>query len=97
MVDDWAPDGRLRPVARLEGPGGRVLELSSTMPGVQLYSGNYLDVPAAKDCAAYGPRTGVALEPQYFPDMPHHPGFPRPVCDAGHPFDEEAVYRFSAV
>lgn len=97
VVDGWAPDGCLRPVARLEGPSGRVLELSSTLPGVQLYSGNYLDEPAAKEECVYGPRSGVALEPQYFPDTPHHPGFPVPVCDEGHPFDEEAVYCFSAV
>lgn len=94
-VGGWAPDGRLRPVARLEGESGRVLELSTTLPGVQLYTGNWLDVAGAKDGASYGPRSGVALEPQYFPDTPHHPAFPVPVCDEGQPYDEGAVYAFS--
>lgn len=82
-------------MARLEGESGRVLELSTTLPGVQLYTGNWLDVAGAKDGASYGPRSGVALEPQYFPDTPHHPAFPVPVCDEGQPYDEGAVYAFS--
>jgi aldose 1-epimerase len=64
--------------ARLVEPlSGRTLDVSTTEPGLQLYSGNALDgrVPG-KGGRAYGPRAGVCLETQHFPDSPNQPGFP---------------------
>jgi aldose 1-epimerase len=77
FVVDGEPD-TLRPVARLEDPGsGRVLELDATSPGVQFYSGNFLDgTITGKGGVAYGHRAGLCLEPQGFPDAPNQPAFP---------------------
>ena len=94
-VNGW--DGSLRPAARAWSPDtGILLELSATLPGLQLYTGNFLSgCPAGKGGAPYADRWGFALEPQYFPDSPHHPGFPSPVLPAGEEYRQRIVYRFS--
>ncbi len=89
--------GALRPAARLADPAsGRVLELWTTLPGVQLYSGNGLDGSLrGHGGAAYGRRHGVCLEPQLLPDAPHHAAFPSMRLDPGALWRHVAVYRFS--
>lgn len=73
--------GLLRPAARLGSPDGRVeLLLSTTLPALQVYSGRYLAGergPEGREVAAH---TGLALEPQFLPDSPHHPEWPQPSC-----------------
>lgn len=94
-VDGW--DGSLRPAARAWSPDtGILLEVLTTQPGVQFYTGNYLDgCPCGKGGAPYGRRWGFCLETQQFPDAPHHPNFPSPVLAAGETLHSRTVCRFS--
>ena len=73
-----------------------MLETLTTLPGIQFYSGNYLDgSPAGKGGAPYARRWGFCLETQVFPDAPHHPNFPSAVLAAGEEYRQKTVYRFS--
>jgi len=89
--------GELAQAARVCDPGsGRVLELFTTEPGLQLYSGNYLDGSAiGKGGRPYGYRRGFCLEPQKFPDSPNQPDFPPCILRPGERYASRTVYRFS--
>jgi len=93
------PAGTLRDAASvLEPLSGRMLEVLTTEPGIQLYTGNFLDGTAVgKSGKPYGRRSGLCLETQHFPDSPNHPDFPTSVLRAGQKFASTTVYRFSAV
>ncbi|WP_313895977.1 aldose epimerase family protein [Streptomyces sp. YIM 98790] len=85
------PAGPLRPVARVTEPRtGRALEVLTTEPGVQFYSGNMLTD------AVYGRGTGLCLETQHFPDSPNRPEFPTTVLRPGQVHSSTTVYRFTA-
>jgi aldose 1-epimerase len=86
-----------QPCARLEDPAsGRVLEVLSTEPGLQFYSGNFLDGTAAgKQGHLYRMGDGMALEPQKFPDSPNEPAFPSARIDPAHPYHHAMIYRFT--
>ena len=90
-------DGSLRPAARLYEPNsGRVLEILTTEPGIQFYSGNFLDGSlTGKGGVVYHKYTGLCLEPQKFPDAPNHPNFPSTVLRPGETYRHRSVYRFS--
>lgn len=91
---NFLPDAS--PFARLRSPAtGITLELSSTLPGVQLYTADFLTPRPGKGGALYGPRQGICLEPQFFPDAPHFPHFPSPLLRAGEVYDHRICYRFS--
>jgi aldose 1-epimerase len=82
--------------ARVEDPkSGRVLEVWSVEPGVQFYSGNFLDATLEGDGRVYEHRSGLCLEPQHFPDSPNHPDFPSTVLRPGETYESRIVYRFS--
>ncbi|MEO9129737.1 MAG: aldose epimerase family protein [Sphingomonas sp.] len=83
--------------ARLEDPvSGRVLEVLTTEPGVQLYTGNFLDgTLVGKHGHVYRMGDGVALEPQKFPDSPNQPSFVSARVDPGKPYHHLMVYRLS--
>src|SRR5688572_11059557 len=89
--------GTLKLAARvLEPRSGRVLEIFATQPGLQFYSGNFLDgAGIGKQGALYRKHSGFALETQYFPDSPNHPHFPDTVLRPGKEYRERAVYRFT--
>ena len=75
---------------------GRVLELSTTEPGVQFYSGNFMDGTSnGKSGKPHAFRTGLAMEPQHFPDSPNQPKFPSVVYKAGDLYKQLSVFRFS--
>lgn len=80
------PAGKLRTVARLHCPAsGRTLRVSTTEPGLQLYTGHLLgDQKCGKAMEGHGRHAGLCLQTQHFPDSPNHPGFPstelRPGC-----------------
>ena len=95
-IDRW--DGTLRPAAWAWSPvTGIAMETFTTLPGVQFYSGNYLDgCPAGKGGAPYAKRWGFCLETQYFPDSPNRPKFPSCVLRAGEAYRGTTGYRFSA-
>jgi aldose 1-epimerase len=75
---------------------GRTLEALTTEPGVQFYSGNFLDGPTGKGGKAYPRRSAFCLETQHFPDSPNHPNFPATMLKPGAVFHSETVFRFSA-
>lgn len=83
--------------ARIEDPSsGRVLEISSNQPGVQLYTGNFLDGTAVgKSGHSYRQSDGIALEPQVFPNTPNQPEFGSARLDPGQTYQNIIVYRFS--
>lgn len=91
--------GELHPAARVEDPkSGRVLEVLTTAPGVQFYSGNFLDgTVAGKGGAVYRQGDALCLEPQVFPDTPNHPDFPSARLDPGKTYHNTIVYRLSTV
>jgi aldose 1-epimerase len=90
--------GTLAPVATVTEPkSGRVMDVTSTEPGVQFYSGNFLDgTLTGKKGVVYNQYWGLALETQHFPDTPNQPNFPTDILEAGQTYHSETVYRFSA-
>lgn len=83
--------------ARLEDPvSGRVLEVLTTEPGVQFYTGNFLNgALVGKNGHIYRMGDGIALEPQKFPDAPNKPGFVSARVDPGKPYHHAMIYRLS--
>lgn len=86
-----------RLMARVEDPGsGRVMDILSNQPGVQLYTGNFLDGTAiGKSGLAYRQGDGIALEPQVFPDTPNQPVFGSARLNPGQTYHNIIIYRFS--
>lgn len=85
--------------ARVEEPTtGRVMEVHTTEPGVQLYTGNHLDGKLmGKAGKAYGERGGLCLETQHFPDSPNKPSFPSTTLKPGEEYRSRTVYAFSTL
>lgn len=80
-----------------EPTSGRVLEVSTTQPGVQFYTGNFLDgTVTGKQGHVYKRRYGFCLETQHFPDSPNHPNFPTTILKPGETFHQKTVFKFSA-
>ena len=90
-------DGTPVPAARLEDPrSGRVMEIFTSEPAIQFYSGNFLDgslVGANGEAVRQG--DGLCLETQHYPDSPHHPAFPSTVLRPGETYQSTTVHRFS--
>jgi aldose 1-epimerase len=86
-----------RLAARVEDPAtGRTMEVLTNQPGVQLYTGNFLDGTAVgKSGHAYRQGDGIALEPQVFPDTPNQPALGSARLDPGQTYHNVIVYRFS--
>jgi aldose 1-epimerase len=93
-----APTTRPHLMARVEDPkSGRVLEVLSNQPGVQFYSGNFLDGTAVgKSGQSYRQSDGLALEPQVFPNTPNQPSFGSARLDPGQTYENHIIYRFSS-
>jgi len=83
--------------ARVVDPSsGRAMDVLTTEPGVQLYTGNNLDGSAVgKSGHAYGKRSALCLETQHFPDSPNHPNFPSTILRPGTTFASRTVFAFS--
>ncbi len=83
--------------ARVRDPKtGRVLEMHTTEPGVQFYTGNFLDGSVKGKGAVYAKRTGFCLEAQHFPDSVHHEDFPSTILRPGETYRQTTIYKFSA-
>ena len=95
VLNDY--DGTLRSFGRLaEASTGRVLEVLTTQPGMQFYSGNFLDGSlVGKKGIVYHKYAGLCLEPQHFPDAPNHSDFPSTVLRPGEEYKQTTVFRFS--
>jgi aldose 1-epimerase len=89
--------GQLVRVAHLLDPSsGRSLTVESTEPGVQLYSGNFLDgSDVGTSGRSYRQGDGIALETQHFPDSPNHPTFPSTILEPGDRYHSKTVWRFA--
>jgi aldose 1-epimerase len=91
FVLNRAAPGAVQLAARACDPvSGRVLELWTAEPGVQFYSGNFLD-----GSAGHAHRSGFCLEPQHFPDSPNQSGFPSTILRPGEQYATESRWRFS--
>ena len=92
------PRGELRLAARVTEPeSGRVMEVLTTEPGLQFYSGNALGGIRGKGGVTYWPRSGFCLETQRFPDSPNQPAFPSTILEPGDLYASTTIYRFSTI
>jgi aldose 1-epimerase len=97
---DWVlngdASGSLTLAAQAYEPrSGRLLEVSTTEPGLQFYTGNFLDGIRGKQGKVYNRRYAFCLETQHFPDSPNHPNFPSTVLKPGQHYQTTTVYKFS--
>jgi aldose 1-epimerase len=92
------PAGELAEAAELYEPTtGRILRVLTTEPGVQFYTGNFLDGSiTGKEGRVYNRRFALCLETQHFPDSPNHPSFPSTELKPGQTFHNVTVFEFSA-
>jgi aldose 1-epimerase len=98
--DNWVinnPPGQLGLQARVTDPNsGRVMEVWSDQPGLQFYTGNFLDgTLVGKDGKVYTRRSAFTMEPQDYPDAPNHPDFPSCVLRPGQTYHNTIEYKFS--
>jgi aldose 1-epimerase len=92
VIESW--DETLRLAARVSDPkSGRVMEILTTEPGIQLYTGNFLDGKTAD--GGFGRHTAFCLECQHFPDSPNRPNFPNTIYGPGEVYKQTTVHRFS--
>lgn len=86
----------LKPCARVIDPrSGRVMEVQTTCPAVQLYTANHMKEVAGKAGAVYGKRAAFCLETQHYPDSPNHPHFPSTLLRPGESYRQSTTFRFS--
>lgn len=78
-----------------EEESGRILQVGTTEPGVQLYTANYVKDIEGKNGIVYQPQYAFCLETQHFPDSPNKPGFPPVILRAGEHYFQKTVYKFS--
>jgi aldose 1-epimerase len=88
----------LKPCAVVREPtSGRIMEISTTEPAVQLYTGNFLDGSiVGKGGKPYGKHAGLCLETQHYPDSPNKPNFPTTVLEPGQKFTSTTIHKFAA-
>jgi aldose 1-epimerase len=91
------PAGKLGEAAEVYEPTtGRVMEVLTTEPGIQFYTGNFLDgTLTGKSGRVYGKRSALTLETQHYPDSPNHANFPTTELKPGQTFHEVTEFRFS--
>jgi aldose 1-epimerase len=97
FVLNGQPDTLRHAVRVSEKTSGRVMDVSTTEPGVQFYTGNFLDgTIKGKGGKVYNFRYGLCLETQHFPNSPNTPSFPSTVIKPGQSYRSQTEYRFSA-
>ena len=90
-----AEDEGLKLVSKLEDPiSGRFMEIYTTEPGLQFYSGNFLDGTQYKGDKVYNIHTGLCLETQHFPDSPNQPNFPSTILEPGETYQSKTIMKF---
>jgi aldose 1-epimerase len=95
FVLDRQGNGLERAARVIEPVSGRTLEITTTEPGIQFYSGNFLDGSiTGKDGSVYAHRTGFCLETQHFPDSPNQPAFPSTILRPGQEYRSRTVFKF---
>ncbi|ATD59140.1 galactose-1-epimerase [Janthinobacterium svalbardensis] len=97
FVLNQQPEQRLKLAASVREPvSGRVMQVTTQEPGVQFYSGNFLDGSQHGKLRAHSYRGALCLETQHFPDSPNQSHFPNTILRPGQVYQTETVYRFSA-
>ena len=95
---NWVTDNcdqRVRRIATVKAPGDlRIMEVYTDLPGVQFYTGNFIDKQKGKEGADYGQRSGFCLETQYFPDSVNKPHFPSVIFSKEKPYTSETIFKF---
>lgn len=92
-IDGW--DGTLREFAVVEDKeSGITMKCFTDLPGVQFYTGNHVGNVTGKEGVVYGPRRGLCLETQYYPNSANQEGFPKPQFGPGKAYDTTTVYQF---
>jgi len=87
--------GSLRRAARVVEPKtGRTLEVATTEPGMQFYTGNFLDGKLTGKGRSYARRSGFCLETQHYPDTPNQPNFPTTLIKPGQQYSSKTVFTF---
>ena len=98
FVLDRASDGLVHAARVVEPTSGRTLDVSTTEPGIQFYSGNFLDgTITGKGGHVYRHRNGFCLETQHYPDSPNQPGFPSTILRPGEEYRSRTVFRFGVI
>lgn len=97
VLDKGGKQGAMTLAARVTEPtSGRVLEVSTTEPGIQFYCGNFLDGRLkGKSGGAYVHRGGFCLETQHYPDSPNQPNFPSTILRPGKAYETTTIFKFS--
>jgi aldose 1-epimerase len=95
FVIDRSGEGLVSAARVVEPTSGRVLEVSTTEPGMQFYTGNFLNGLMGKSGHIYAQRTGFCLETQHFPDSPNKPEFPNTILRPGETYRSKTVFAFS--
>jgi len=96
VLDNW--DGNVREIAKVtDDNSGIRMHVLTDLPGVQFYTGNWVNVESAKGGVAYGPRQGLCLETQYFPNAANEEKFPKSYCGPENPYETVTIYRFETV
>jgi len=89
-------NGKVRTVAEVYEPkSGRVMTVATDQPGLQFYSGNFLDGTGKGKGVSFKYRTGLCLEAQCFPDSPNKPEFPSVTLKPGEVYHQTTIYQFS--
>lgn len=93
-LDDYEP-GIIRPIAKAYSEkSGITMEVFTDLPGVQFYSGNFIDNEVGKEGAVYTKRSGFCLETQYYPNAVNQQNFPSPILKAGEEYNTVTIYQF---
>ena len=98
VFSDEGANAALNSLTLADPKSGRSLSVSTNMPGVQVYSGNFLDgTTKGKGNQAIQARTGICLETQHFPDSPNQKQFPSPLLDVGATYQHLILYEFGVI
>lgn len=88
-------NGKLQKVAEAKGEkSGIIMDVYTDLPGMQVYTANFMEREPGKEGAVYGRRQGICFETQYAPDAIHHAHFESPVCRAGQVYRTTTIYKF---
>jgi len=94
VVADWDGKSLRKAASVLEPESGRTLEVFTTMPGVQFYSGNFIADVRGKRGSIYDKHAGFCLEPEFYPDSPNRPDFPSSILRPGSTYRQTIEFRF---
>lgn len=89
-----AEKGKEPQLAAVVSAGNRTMEVWTSMPGLQVYTGNWVEKNVGKSGQTYDVQTAICLEAQNFPDSPNHANFPSPVLRPGEVYFEQCIYKF---